>query len=115
MWKRIVDQGQRRTSKYSLEELQLMPTGILWVRPIDSSYVFAPTYYAQLQRLRQLTRLWEVFGIDGKLRAQVRLSSMFTPMTTHDCQLYGFLEDSDGAYSVATIPLGKVCKRLDGT
>lgn len=105
----------RGDHKYSLENIVLMPRGTLWTMPMDSSYIYHPWYYAQISELRQPTRLWEVFGSDGKLRAQVRLSSMFTPMTTHDCHLYGFLEDSDGAYSVATIPLGKECERLAGT
>jgi hypothetical protein len=83
--------------------------------PVDSSYIYDPTYYAQFSELRQPTRLWEVFGSDGKLRAQVWLSSMFTPKITHNCQLYGFLEDADGAFSVATSPLGKECERLAGT
>ncbi len=103
---------QRGSHKYSLEDVELMPGGTLWTRPIDSSYVYHPWYYNSLSELRQPTRLWEVFGRDGKLRAQVRLSSMFTPKTVRACQLYGFLEDNDGAYSIAAIPLGKECKRL---
>lgn len=112
MLKAIVDGQARGERKYSLEDLVLMPEGTLWVRPVDSSYVYSPEYYAQLSELRQPTRLWEVFGRDGKLRAQVRLSSMFTPRTAHDCRLYGFLEDNDGAYSVAAIPLGNACDKL---
>lgn len=115
MVQNVVNSALKGDHKYSLEELALMPEGTLWVRPVDSSYIYDPTYYAQLSELRQPTLLWEVFGSDGKLRAQVRLSSMFTPKTTHDCQLYGFIEDSDGAYSVAAIPLGKECERLAGT
>lgn len=103
---------QRGEHKYSLEDIALMPGGTLWARPVDSSYVYHPWYYNQLTQLRPPTWLWEVFGADGTLRAQVRLSSMFTPKTIHDCQLYGFLEDSDGAFSVATIPLGEACGRL---
>lgn len=112
MLRSFVNGAARGDSKNSVEDMALMPGGTLWVRPMDSSYVYAPAYYAQIPELRQPTRLWEVFGRDGALRAQVRLSSMFTPKTVHNCQLYGFLEDSDGAYSVATIPLGKVCERL---
>lgn len=112
MLKAIVNGEARGEHKYSLEDLMLMPGGTLWVRPVDSSYVYSPEYYAQLSELRQPTRLWEVFGRDGKLRAQVRLSSMFTPETAHDCQLYGFLEDSDGAFSVAVVPLGDQCDKL---
>ena len=108
----IVKSQTRGDHKYSLGQIVLLPTGTLWTMPIDSSYVYHPWYYAQLSQLRQPTRLWEVFGPDGHLRAQVRLPSMFAPTTVHDCQLYGFLEDSDGAFSVATIPLGKECARL---
>jgi hypothetical protein len=114
MWKRLVEQGERGAKKYSLEELELMPQGTLWVRPVDSSYVYAPTYYIQLPALRQPTRLWEVFGTDGRLLAQVRLSSMFSPKTIHECNLYGFLEGSDGSFSVATIPLKTQCMKLLG-
>jgi len=105
---------QRGEHKYSLEEIALMPGGRLWARPVDSSYVYHPWYYNQLTQLRPPTWPWEVFGSDGKLRAQVRLSSMFTPKTIHDCKLYGFLEDSDGAFSVATISLGEKCEQLGG-
>lgn len=115
MVREIVAGLARGDHKYSLENIVLMPRGTLWTMPMDSSYIYDPWYYAQISELRQPTRLWEVFGSDGKLRAQVRLSSIFTPMTTHDCHLYGFLEDSDGAYSVATIPLGKECERLART
>jgi hypothetical protein len=110
----MIGSMQRGDHKYSLEQIALMPGGALWVRPVDSSYVYHPWYYNQLTELRQPTWLWEVFGADGTLRAQVRLSSMFTPKTVHDCQLYGFLEDSDGAFSVATISLGEKCEQLGG-
>jgi hypothetical protein len=109
---KMVGSMQRGEHKYSLESVVLIPGGTLWVRPVDSSYVYHPWYYNQLSQLRQPTWLWEVFGADGTLRAQVRLSSMFTPKTIYDCQLYGFLEDSDGAFSVATISLGEACGRL---
>ncbi len=109
---KMVGSMQRGEHKYSLESVVLIPGGTLWVRPVDSSYVYHPWYYNQLSQLRQPTWLWEVFGADGTLRAQVRLSSMFTPKTIYDCQLYGFLEDSDGAFSVATIALGEACGRL---
>jgi hypothetical protein len=105
----------RGDHKNSLDEIALMPGGALWTRPVDSSYVYHPWYYNQLAELRQPARLWEVLGADGELRAQVRLSSMFTPKTVHDCQLYGFLENSDGAYAVATVPLGAACGKLSGT
>ena len=112
MLRGIVNGGQRGERKPSLEELALMPGGALWVRPLDSSYVYAPAYYTQLAELRQAERLWEVFGRDGALRAQVWISSMFTPTTAHACQLYGLLEDADGAFSVAVIPLGEECVKL---
>jgi hypothetical protein len=112
---KMVGSMRRGEHKYSLEEIALMPGGTLWAQPVDSSYVYHPWYYNQLTQLRPPTRLWEVFGPDGKLRAQVRLSSMFTPKTVRDCQLYGFLEDSDGAYSVATVPLEEACEKLSGT
>ena len=105
---------QRGEHKYALEHLALMPGGTLWVRPVDSSYVYHPWYYNQITELRQPTWLWEVFGSDGKLRAQARVSSMFIPRTVRGCKLYGFLEGSDGAFSVATIPLGDECERLGG-
>jgi hypothetical protein len=105
---------QRGEHKYSLEGVVLMPGGTLWAQPVDSSYVYHPWYYNQLTGLRPPTWLWEVFGADGTLRAQVRLSSMFTPRTINNCQLYGFLEDSDGVFSVATISLGDACEKLDG-
>jgi hypothetical protein len=108
----MIGSMQRGDHKYSLEQIALMPGGALWVRPVDSSYVYHPWYYNQLTELRQPTRLWEVFGSDGKLRAQARVSSMFTPWTVQGCKLYGFLEGSDGAFSVATIPLGDECEKL---
>jgi hypothetical protein len=39
---------------------------------------------------------------------------MCIPRTVRGCKLYGFLEDSDGAFSVATIPLGDECEKLGG-
>jgi hypothetical protein len=108
----MIGSMQHGDHKYSLEGVVLMPGGTLWARPVNSSYVYHPWYYNQLTRLRPPTWLWEVFGADGTLRAQVRLSSMFTPRTINNCQLYGFLEDSDGVFSVATIALGEACGRL---
>ena len=113
--KQMNEQQQGGERKYSIEALALMPGGALWVRPVDESYVYRLAYYVQLSELRQPTWLWEVFGADGTLRAQVLLSSMFTPKAVHDCQLYGFLEDRDGVYSVAMVPLGGACGKLGGT
>lgn len=113
--KQMNEQQQGGERKYSIEALALMPGGTLWVRPVDESYVYRLAYYVQLSELRPPTWLWEVYGADGTLRAQVRLSPMFTPRTVHDCKLYGFLEDSDGVYSVATIPLGEACEKLGGS
>lgn len=111
----LIEAMQKGEHKYSLEDIVLMPGGTLWVMPVDSSYVYHPWYYSQLPELRQPTRLWEIFGADGTLRAQVRLSSMFGPRAIHNCLLYGFVEDINGVYSVGTIPLRTLCGALAGT
>ncbi len=94
--------GPRRNK---LEELRFDDAGRLWVRVVDSTYRHHPIAMLRSAETRPRFYRWDVFDLDGRRLAVVRLPSSFAPAAWSGAWVYGLLERDDGTFAVARLSL----------
>lgn len=91
--------------KNSIDEFAFDTEDRLWVRPVDSTSTFHPTWLAQIPSLRPHVYVWDVFGTDGRLGRRVAIPSRLRPLWFDRDGVWGVIDEADGSVSIGCVPL----------
>lgn len=106
--RRVVEQVPPGTHRHSIDRLLWGDAGRLWVRVVDAAQAdLHPYVVSRLPDLRPPETHWDVFDVEGRHLAEVRLPTVFEPHVVRGTRVYGILELDTGerALGVVEVPL----------
>jgi hypothetical protein len=101
----IIEGQEYPERRNSIDALLIGEDELIWARLVDTSIKFHPMLVGQFPELRPPAFRWSVFGPSGKWLADVLIPSGFSPLLIESDDLWGLVENEDGAISVGRIGL----------